>query len=164
MPAWQQLSPPVHSRLLLPLVSSRLNRFPALPQASGYVGSPSSGGSDSSMLQASGSQPGTPGGMYGGGAAMMWGGFCQPMPYSPTALQIAAASGALGSDPSTPVRGRGSPAAAAAAAAAAGGAFGLPLMPGSPVVLSPGQMMFAQVGAAEGRRATVVGHDRSGMR
>lgn len=86
----------------------------------------------------SGSQPGTPGGgMYG---AMMWSGFCQPLPYSPTALQIAAASGALGSDPSTPVRGR--PGSAGAGATTA------PLfMPGSPMVLSPGQMMFAQVGA-----------------
>lgn len=86
----------------------------------------------------SGSQPGTPGGMYG----MMWSGFCQPLPYSPTALQIAAASGALGSDPSTPVRGRrGSPAATAST--------GPLFVPGSPVMLSPGQMMFAQVGAGQ---------------
>lgn len=105
---------------------------------SGY-GSPghSSGGSDSSMMH-SGSQPGTPGGgMYG--APVMWSGFCQPLPYSPTALQIAAASGALGSDPSTPVRGR-------PGSAGAGVATGPLFMPGSPVVLSPGQMMFAQVG------------------
>ncbi|KAL4437312.1 hypothetical protein ABPG75_004451 [Micractinium tetrahymenae] len=103
---------------------------------SGY-GSPghSSGGSDSSMLH-SGSQPGTPGGgMYGG--HMMWSSFCQPLPYSPMALQIAAASGALGSDPSTPARGRPGSAGASAAAAPI-------FMPGSPVMLSPGQMMFAQ--------------------
>ena len=54
------------------------------------------------------SQPGTPGGV-------MWSGFCQ-LPFSPTALQIAAASGALGSDPSTPVRGRPGRRAWAAAA------------------------------------------------
>ena len=82
------------------------------------------------------SQPGTPGG------GMVWGGF-QPLPFSPTALQIAAASGALGSDPSTPVRGRGG---APGAAAGAGAAPFLAVMPGSPMVpVSPGQMMFAQV-------------------
>lgn len=119
------------------LSSTLLPASPALPLQGGYAGSPgpSSGGSDSSMLHSS-SQPGTP----GGGMSMMWNGFCQPLPYSPTALQIAAASGALGSDPCTPVRGR--PGSASATAAAMGAPF---VMPGSPVVLSPGQMMFAQV-------------------
>ncbi len=74
----------------------------------------------------------------------MWSGFCQPLPYSPTALQIVAASGALGSDPSTPVRGRPGSAAHASSAAAAAGSF--VMMPGSPMMaVSPGQMMFAQV-------------------
>ena len=124
---------------------------PALQSTSyGSPGASVSGASDSSSLMQTGSQPGTPGaaaaaGMFAGGT-MLWNGFCQPLPYSPTALQIAAASGALGSDPSTPVRSRpGS--AGAAAAAAAGGPF-LAVMPGSPMlVASPGQMMFAQVGA-----------------
>ena len=100
----------------------------------------------------SASQPGTPGAPAGGmfaGGAMLWNGFCQPLPYSPTALQIAAASGALGSDPSTPVRSRpGSAGAATAAAAAAGGGAFMAVMPGSPMMVSsPGPMRFAQVGA-----------------
>lgn len=66
------------------------------------------------------SVPGSPG--YGS-----WGGFAAPMPFSPTALQIAAASGALGSNPGTP--------------SAGGRAF----LAGSPGPLSPGQMMFARV-------------------
>ena len=105
-------------------------------QAGGYAGSPgpSSGGSDASLMQ-SGSQPGTPGGV-------MWSGFCQPLPYSPTALQIAAASGALGSDPSTPVRRPGSGHGGGAAAPSF-----VAMVPGSPMMaVSPGQMMFAQVG------------------
>ena len=123
-----------------------------LVQGANYAGSPgrSSGGSDSSMMHGGASQPGTPGSgaMYAhGGPSMVWSGFCQPMPYSPTALQIAAASGALGSDPSTPVRGvrRSSSGGGGSGGGAAGGPF-LAVMPGSPMMASPGQMMFAQVG------------------
>jgi hypothetical protein len=102
------------------------------------------------MLHSGASQPGTPGGggaaMYGG-QPVMWGGYCQPLPYSPTALQIAAASWALGSDPSTPVRGRrASGGGSGGGSMVAGGPF-LAVMPGSPMMASPGHMMFAQVRA-----------------
>ena len=113
----------------------------------------SSSGGGMMMAMHSISQPGTPGG--GGGGPhhhhhhmAAWGAYCHPsghamQPYSPTALQIAAASGALGSDPSTPVRG-GRP------GSVGGGGSGSPflaVMPdGSPVMVSPGQMMFTQVG------------------
>ena len=61
-----------------------------------------------------------------------------------TTTEQRAASGALGSDPSTPVRGRPGSAAHASSAAAAAGSF--VMMPGSPMMaVSPGQMMFAQV-------------------
>ncbi|KAI3424817.1 hypothetical protein D9Q98_008203 [Chlorella vulgaris] len=121
----------------------------------GYTGSPgrSSGASDSSMMHGGSSQPGTPGGGGGGAmfamggpvmAPMVWGGFCQQLAYSPTALQIAAASGALGSNPGTPTRrggGGASPGAICTPYMAA-----MPGMPGSPMVAgSPcGPAMFAQ--------------------